>query len=64
LSWLGQHHEGDDAIAVGDMVALDWTPYEGWMGLGALTSADQQAIEQGTELLMMQRRLTKEIKSK
>lgn len=46
LSWLGQHHEGDDAMTVRDTVALGRMPYQGWMGLGALTSADQQAIEQ------------------
>lgn len=49
LSWLGQHHEGDDAMTVRDTVALGRMPYQGWMGLGAVTSTDQQAIEQALQ---------------
>ncbi len=46
LSWLGQLHEGDDAMSVYETVSLGRLPYQGWLGLGALSTADQRAIEQ------------------
>lgn len=46
LAWLGQQSEGDDAMTVRDTVALARMPYQGWLGLGACTAADQSAIEQ------------------
>ncbi|MGE5451709.1 MAG: ABC transporter ATP-binding protein [Acidobacteriota bacterium] len=46
LSWLGQQHEGDDAMSVYETVSLGRLPYQGWLGLGALSEADRQAIEQ------------------
>lgn len=46
LSWLGQQHEGDDAMSVYEAVSLGRLPYQGWLGLGGLNVADQQAIEQ------------------
>ena len=49
LSWLGQHHEGDDAMTVRETVALGRMPYQGWLGLGAMTSTDQKAIDQALQ---------------
>lgn len=46
LSWLGQLHEGDDAMSVYETVSLGRLPYQGWLGLGALSAVDQQAITQ------------------
>lgn len=45
LSWLGQQHEGDDAMLVRDLVALGRMPHLGWMGLGTYDQQDDQAIE-------------------
>ncbi|MDE2593433.1 MAG: ABC transporter ATP-binding protein [Burkholderiales bacterium] len=46
LSWLGQLHEGDDAMSVYETVSLGRLPYQGWLGLGALSATDRQAIDQ------------------
>lgn len=46
LSWLGQQHEGDDAMLVRDLVALGRMPHLGWMGLGTYGKDDHQAIAQ------------------
>lgn len=54
LSWLGQLHEGDDAMSVYETVSLGRLPYQGWLGLGALSAADRGAIDQAladTDLL-------------
>lgn len=45
LSWLSQQVQDDTPMTVYDTVALGRLPHQGWLGLGACTTADTEAIE-------------------
>ncbi|MDE2400552.1 MAG: ABC transporter ATP-binding protein [Burkholderiales bacterium] len=46
LSWLAQNSHEDAPMSVQDTVALGRLPHQGWMGLGGVTDADRQAVDQ------------------
>ena len=44
--WLSQTSQEDTPMSVLDTVALGRLPHQGWMGMGAMTAADRQAVDQ------------------
>jgi iron complex transport system ATP-binding protein len=46
LAWLSQTSQEDTPMSVLDTVALGRLPHQGWMGMGAMTAADRQAVDQ------------------
>ena len=59
LAWLAQQHGEEQGLSVRDTVALGRLPYQGWWGMGGVSSQDESAIDQAlidTDLEQLQHR--------